>query len=173
MNDEARRSFRHLNIRISFVIRHSLFVIDKYQRNGRSTRNRYCRSAPLFCHHHFHRPLHGPEGGEPQRLPRSAVAQFRGGPCSPRSSLLKRAPAFSARRAKALRCATTLICNWRSAPFWRVSSRQLRLHQAVYRLQSLFDLRISHRAFRRARRKTRHPLFSCLRVFWRPVRACM
>ena len=59
--------------------------------------------------------------------------------------------------------ATTLICNWRSAPFWRASC-QLHLHQAVLRLQSLFDLRISHRALRRTDEKRGIRYFLVTRV---------
>ena len=49
----------------------------------------------------------------------------------------------------------------------------LHFHQAVLRLQSLFDLRISHRAFRGADEKRGIRYFLWLRACWRPVRASM
>src|SRR6266480_6628976 len=53
--------------------------LDRY---GRTARDRFRRLAPLFCRYHLHRPLHGPERGEPKRLrARRAAHSMVGGAC--------------------------------------------------------------------------------------------
>jgi len=61
--------------------------------------------------------------------------------------------------------------HWRSAHSG-AHPGQLHFHQALLRLQSLFDLRVSYRCVLVCRRRTRVSCFLS-RACWRPVRASM
>ena len=128
-------------------------VANYDRRHGRTARDRYRSSTPLLRPDHFHRPLHGPEGGKSQRLrarrPRNSVVgrarlHHRGG--NERRHIFRHA-------GRRLRASQLHVRAARARHNPRAHSGQLHFHQAVLRLQSLFDLRISHRALRRADEK--------------------
>jgi len=102
-----------------------------------------------------------------------AVRQFRGGPCSLRSSRRKLAPPpfrYAGRRLP--RSQLHYICNW---PLGTILARILVSYIFIkpyydYKVYSIYEYLTARFG---VPRKTRHPLFSWLRACWRPVRACM
>ena len=140
---------------MSDFLRHSTFVNPwlNDRRHGQSARDRYRGLTSVFYRHHFHRPLHGPEGGEPQRFrarrsrnPVVGRARFdhRGG--NERRHLFR----YAGRR---LPRAQLHLFATGARHHSGAHPGQLHFHQALLRLQSLFDLRISHRAVWRADEK--------------------
>jgi len=98
----------------------------------------------------------GRKGRQSQKTSHSAVAQFRGGPVL--ASIMRRKlapPPFRYRRAKASTIANYIYLQLALGTILARILVSYIFIKALLRLQSLFDLRISHRAHSACRRKKR------------------